>query len=282
LVELGFKGHKELPGTLRNRSRVDSGHEQVWSLQTRTAKGGFTLIELLVVIAIIAILAAFLLPALSRAKMKAQGIKYLNNVKQLQLAWQLYADDNNAVMMLTTGGKAPLTNATWCAGNFTATPADSTDLTLIKNSLLWHYTGNPGIYKCPGDNTVNVRSYSANCAMNSGDPLTDAQDHKFTLFKKAASVPSPSQYFVFIDESSGTIDNGHFLIHFDESYSSQFGDNPAAYHGMSGNLSFVDGHAAAKRWNERPVADLDPDGIGLMQHGSRPNDGTGWNSPIIP
>ena len=236
----------------------------------------FTLIELLVVIAIIAILAAMLLPALSKAKIKAQSTKCLSNVKQLQLSWQLYADDSGDVMAPAAGG-SPATNQSWCAGNFITTPADATDLNLVKNSLLWRYTGNVGIYKCPGDNTVNVRSFSANCAM--GGDVADG----FTLFKKTADVHSPSQYFVFIDESSDTIDNGHFLIGFNTDYNAAaISDTPAAYHGMSGNLSYVDGHAASKRWNEKPVTDPDPDGIWLMQHGSLPSDGTGWPNPILP
>jgi prepilin-type processing-associated H-X9-DG protein len=114
--------------------------------------------------------------------------------------------------------------------------------------------------------------------MNSGDDLG-----QFTLFTKTISVKSPSQYFVFIDESSDTIDNGHFKIGFNTDYNAAtFEDNPAAYHGMSGNLSYVDGHAASKRWAEKPVSDISPDGIWLMQHGSLPSDGTVWPSPIIP
>jgi prepilin-type N-terminal cleavage/methylation domain-containing protein/prepilin-type processing-associated H-X9-DG protein len=242
------------------------------------AKRGFTLIELLVVIAIIAILAAMLLPALARAKARAQGVKCLNNVKQLQLAWQLYADDNGDVIV-PSGGGTPTTNQTWCAGFFTATSTDNTNLDLIRNSLLWRYAGNTGIYKCPGDTTVNVRSMSENCAMNGDD--TDLS--QFTFFKKTSSVPSAPQYFVFIDESSTTIDNGHFRIDFNENYSAAIvRDSPAAYHGMSGNVSFVDGHAAPRRWHARPVTDMNPDGIWLMQHGSLPAAGTVWSGPIIP
>jgi len=232
-----------------------------------------------VVIAIIAILAAMLLPALSRAKARAQGIQCLNNIKQLQIAWRLYADDCNDVIPPSAGG-SPGTNQSWCAGNFLVNPPDKNNLDLIKNSLLGRFSGSTAIYKCPGDTTDNVRSISENCAMN-GDDADLMVD--FTFFKKNTAIPIPTQYFVFIDESSDTIDNAHFRIDFSKTYSSvDVRDNPAAYHGRSGNVSYADGHAAAQRWHEKPVIDMDPDGIWLMQHGSLPLDGTGWPAPIVP
>jgi prepilin-type N-terminal cleavage/methylation domain-containing protein/prepilin-type processing-associated H-X9-DG protein len=241
----------------------------------------FTLIELLVVIAIIAILAAMLLPALSKAKARAQGTRCLSNVKQLQLAWQLYADDNGDVIPPSAGGTSPATNQSWCAGYFTDNPTDKTNLTLIKNSLLGPLASSTGIYKCPGDTTDNVRSYSENCAMNNNGTDGTLWDN-FVLFHKATSVPSPSQYFVFIDESSESIDNAHFLIGFDKTYTTNVVDKPATYHGRSGNTSFVDGHVSSHKWHASPVTDLNPDGIWLMQHGSLPADGSGWPAPIIP
>jgi len=243
------------------------------------AKRGFTLIELLVVIAIIAILAALLLPALAKAKVRAQGAQCLSNVKQLGLAWQIYAGDNNDTMVLNYSGHPPATNQSWCADDMTV-PTSATNLDAIKSSLLYRTVNNVGVYKCPGDQTANVRSYSLNWAMNSDDLASTYPG--FTTFRKVSSIPSTSQYFLFLDESSDTIDNGHFVVTLDKTYSQAVKDNPARYHGETGNLVYADGHAAPHRWVESPVDDTDPDGIWLMQHCTLSLDGTAWPPPIEP
>lgn len=242
-------------------------------------KSGFTLIELLVVIAIIGILAAMLMPALSRAKQKAKGTQCLNNVKQMQTAWHVYASDYNDAIAPATGTDHPGTNQAWCAGNMMQ--GDQGNVDLIKNSLLYSYIGNVAIYKDPGDKSSNVRSYSENCAMNNLMPETFQTP--VIVFKKTTSVPMPTQFFTFIDENSDLIDNAHFLVGFDKNYQdATFQDEPAAYHIMSGNLGYADGHVAGKKWSASTVDDNDPDGIWLMQHGSLPSDGTSWPAPILP
>jgi prepilin-type processing-associated H-X9-DG protein len=195
----------------------------------------------------------------------------------------VYADDYQDGIVPATGGVtvgSPSITNSWCAGTMTiAQEANNTDL--IKQSLLYRYVGNVAVYKDPGDRSQNVRSYSENCAMNCY--TTDSQPTPVIIFKKTTSVPRPTQFFTFIDENSDLIDNSHFLVRFDKNYdTASVEDQPANYHINSGNLAYVDGHVAAKKWNAKPVDDMDPDGIWLMQHGSLPLDGMGWPAPIMP
>jgi prepilin-type N-terminal cleavage/methylation domain-containing protein/prepilin-type processing-associated H-X9-DG protein len=226
---------------------------------------GFTLIELLVVIAIIAILAALLLPALARAKLKAQGTYCMNNEKQMALAWTMYADDNQQTLVANAGdGQAPpaglyATNLCWVVGNVSS-PAneyisgveDITNTWLLSGSLLGPYAKSVSIYKCPADpgnppGTLRVRSISMNDYMH-GDG-TGTMSANFVNYLHTTDINNPCQSFVFLDERSSTINDGYFEVLMTTSYSSiTVDDMPANYHGNAGGFSFADGHAIIKPW----------------------------------
>ncbi|HEX3717810.1 MAG TPA: prepilin-type N-terminal cleavage/methylation domain-containing protein [Verrucomicrobiae bacterium] len=216
---------------------------------------GFTLIELLVVIAIIAILAALLLPALSKAKVQAQGTYCLNNEKQMTLAWLMYADDFRGLLVPNVGDGQGLayyeaTN-TWCYGNVSGLP-DETNVLYLKESLLGNYTKNPGIYKCPGDpgnpvGTARVRSISMNGFMNGkgGDTVTG-----FENFMKTSDLQKSAQWFVFLDEKPATINDEYFEVNMGGVTSTSIAvqDNPSQVHNGACGFGFADGHAEIHKW----------------------------------
>ena len=225
-------------------------------MKKHPTRQAFTLIELLVVIAIIAILASLLLPALTKSKIKAQGIMCLSNLKQLQLAWHMYADDYSERLVPNGDGG----NEGW-VGGWLPTPEDATNVTLLQppNGKLWPYNQSPGIYKCPADQTTvnisgrimpRVRSISMNGNMNGNSWYTAQIDSTFFTYRKLTDItrPSPSQVFVFLDEHPETIDDGYFLVFLDQKWA--WGNWPANYHNGACGFSFADGHAETKKWRD--------------------------------
>lgn len=233
----------------------------------RVSQKGFTLIELLVVIAIIAILASMLLPALSKAKSKSQGIHCLNNTKQLTLAWRLYADDFNDIL-LSCQDMPGRTN--WCGGDLDFQPNRNVNYDLYVNifpSPIFPYAKNAAIFRCPADvglvtvgptKMPRVRSNSMSQVFARGEWLdgsgTPTGGGPWRTYSRLGQIANPVKTFVFVDEHPDSINDAAMAT---QCRDNQPGDNnagcriidfPAAYHNGACGFSFSDGHSEIHKW----------------------------------
>lgn len=217
-------------------------------------KSGFTLIEVLITIAIIAILAAMLLPALSKAKDRAQTIACLSNVKQLDLAWQLYPHDNND-LLVPNNSVLGIPGTSWCFGSATV----DTTTTNIENGMLFQYNRSVAIYHCPADfsTVINIPTLPRNRSYNMSQSVNGYPEYDTFLlthipwFKKFTQIKAPNvdQCLVFIDENDKTMQDAEFGMP-TTSYggATTWWDMPSNRHGQGANLSFADGHVEHWHW----------------------------------
>jgi prepilin-type N-terminal cleavage/methylation domain-containing protein/prepilin-type processing-associated H-X9-DG protein len=227
---------------------------------------GFTLVELLVVVAIIGILTALLLPALSKAKTKAEGLTCLNNTRQILLGWTMYAHDNHDVLVQNQNLGAPgEAVGTWVTGFLTWDGApDNTNLSYIHDSqyakLAEYVAKTRNVYKCPADRftsatqmalgwTERVRSVSMNFYVGEGAwPWSkDWFPEQWVVFKRMADfrrVP-PTSAWILVDEHPDSINDGALFTAMAEP---RWVDLPASYHNGACGFGFGDGHSELKRW----------------------------------
>lgn len=223
----------------------------------------FTLIELLVVIAIIAILAAMLLPALTRAKAKAQGIACMNNAKQLGMGFLMWALDNEDRCLYSWSGTDPNGVPAWCDGGMASVP-DAIDETIIQRSPTFAYVPSLKVFRCQSDRSTflyrgerkpRIRSYSINGYIGYPGGTVLQNRPPFRPAVKMSDMTRPADIFIFLDEHENSINDSHYTPFSNlKAYTGQdWLDTPAGRHGNATGFVFADGHSEIHKWIDSDI-----------------------------
>jgi prepilin-type N-terminal cleavage/methylation domain-containing protein len=270
-------------------------------------KPAFTLIELLVVIAIIAILAALLLPALTKAKQQALAAKCMSNLNQLTMAWHNYLGDNREVVPVNGnldyepppapgGGPARGVNPQWCPGEMeqdSPVPGEQTNVLWIEAGTLYPYVASPGVYRCPvdvstynfgndtvyptgGPGTARVLSVGMNFWIGVNSISFKGMNYPKTQYReyiKSAdlSVPGPANLFLFIEWNPYPINNAEFA---NDPTGLGWFNCPASYHDRASVMTYCDGHCEFRRWTDPTVLNWTQAG-NVVRY-------LGWRGPDLP
>ena len=250
--------------SIKFESRIGKGEATV-----RQFLGGFTLIELLVVTGTVALLLMVVTPAFSRMKPNGHAVRCLNNMRQLALAWQMYADDNNGKIVVNLQGAAAMGGAGdpnygqgWASGWMDWSPLpDNTNTIFLTNPryarLAPYLNGTTNVFKCPADRYLSspqqamrwsqrARSYCANIYLGAGNaeqgPTDPLYKHIFRISEML--YPTPAQTWVYLEEHPDSINDPAFF----SPHQAAWIDFPATHHNGAGAFSFADGHAELHRW----------------------------------
>ncbi|MBL9127250.1 MAG: DUF1559 domain-containing protein [Verrucomicrobiales bacterium] len=243
-------------------------------LRTGTSEHGFSLVELLVVIAILALLASILLPAISSAKESARRIQCINNLRQLSVTWEVYADDHGERLPVNGYG-TPETlgpHRLWVVGDTHRNPPSFTNESYLldpKHAGFAGYLQSASVYKCPSDRvTIEIdarafpktRSYSLNGYLGWQAPNFQSSflspNHQLFLKSGDLGAASPANLFQFVDTAPGNICHSAFVVAIDPGLKGLYYHLPSAQHGRRGNLTFVDGHVETHRWKDKETTEL--------------------------
>lgn len=224
---------------------------------------GFTLIELLVVISIIALLLALLIPVLEKARELGRRAVCLANLKDLSLSWIMYADDNEGKLVNGETAEQPRLKTVVAGRNttvyqeipwaFESDPAAfiHDQQAQIKKGILYTYSKNVKVYRCPGGKSKHMRTYSVTCSAN-GQGSDLVNNNAMLWVKNRSLIRRPHERIILIDEGRTIVNNdpdptkGHsFKISY---FNQEWIDSPPVRHGGGTTIAYADNHTEYRKW----------------------------------